>query len=82
MLAGSTETPPDADPDWSLGDTALEVHLEMKTGKHALEKTCRDMFAVVTGAARKGRQEVFERQMSPAERKKFDPAKQKDTKNF
>ena len=54
MFASSnTETPPETEPDWSLGDTALEVHFEMKTGHHAFQKTCRDMYVFVTSAAEK-----------------------------
>ena len=45
------------------------------------QKTCRVMYAFVTGAASKGRKEVFERQMSLEERKHFDPSKQKEVKN-
>ena len=37
---------------------------------------------VETSAARKRRKDVFERQMSFEERKQFDPAKQKEIKNF
>ena len=60
MFAGSTtETPPDTEPDWSSGVTALKIHFVMKTGKHALQNTCRDVFAFVTSAATKGRKEVF-----------------------
>ena len=51
-------------------------------GKNAFQKTCRDMSAFVTRAARKGRKEVFERQMSLEERNQFDPAKQKEIKNY
>ena len=40
------------------------------------------MNAFVTSAAKKGRKEVFERQMSLDERRKFDPAKQKEIKNY
>ena len=76
------DTPPDAEPDWSSGDTALEIHFEMKTGKHAFQKTCRDMFAFDASATRKGRKEVLERRMSLEERKQFDPAKQEETKNY
>ena len=54
----------------------------MKTGKHAFQKTCRDLYVFVTSAAKKGRKELFERQMSLEERRKFDPAKQKDIKNY
>ena len=46
------------------------------------QKTCRDLYAFVSSAAKKGRNEVFERQMSLEERRKFDPAKQKDIKNY
>ena len=40
------------------------------------------MYAFVTSAARKGRKEVFERQISLEERKQFGPAKQKEIKNY
>ena len=35
FASSSTETPPDTEPDWSSGDTALELHFKMKPGKHA-----------------------------------------------
>ena len=54
----------------------------MVTGKNAFQKTCRGMYAFVTSAARKGRKEVFVRQMSLEERKPFDPFKQKKIKNY
>ena len=83
MFASShTEIFPDTETDWSPDDTALEVQFEMKTGKHAFQETCRDLYAFVTSAAKKGRKEVFERQMSLEERRKFDPAKQKEIKNY
>ena len=63
-------------------ETALEIQFEMETCKNAFQKTCRDMLAFVTSAARKRRKDVFERQMSFEERKQFDPAKQKEIKNF
>ena len=64
-------------------DTALEIRFEMKTGKHVFQKkTCRELYAFVTSAAKKGRKEVSERQMSLEERRKFDPAKQKEIKNY
>ena len=43
----------------------------MKRGKHAVQKTRRDMFAFVNSAARKRRKEVFERQMFLEERETF-----------
>ena len=83
MFASShTEIFPDKETDWSSDDTALESQVEMKTGKRAFQKTCRDLYAFVTSAAKKGRNEVFERQMSLEERRKFDPAKQKEIKNY
>ena len=83
MFASShTEILPDTETDWRSDDTALEIQFEMKTGKHAFQKTCRDLYAFVTSAAKKGRKEVFERQMSLEERRKFDPAKQKEIKNY
>ena len=83
MFASShTEIFPDTETDWSSDDTALEIQFEMKTGKHAFQETCRDLYAFVTSAAKKGRKEVFERQMSLEERRKFDPAKQKEIKNY
>ena len=60
--------------------TALELHYEMEPGK-AFQKTCRDMYAFVTGAASKSRKDIFKRQMSLKERKLFDPAKQAEIKN-
>ena len=45
-------------------------------------KPVEDMLAFVTSAARKRRKDVFERQTSFEERKQFDPAKQKEIKNF
>ena len=60
MFVGSnTEAPLEREPDWSSGDTALEVLFEMKLGKHAFQKTCRDMCAFVTSAATKGAQGGF-----------------------
>ena len=59
------------EPNCSTGDTALEVHFEMKIGKHAFQETFRDMWA----------QGVFERPMSLEERKQVDPSKQKEIKN-
>ena len=59
FASSSTEAPQETDPDWSSSDTALEIHFENKPGNHALQKTCRDMSAFVTGAARQGRKEVF-----------------------
>ena len=83
MFASShTEIFPDTETDWSSDDTALEIQFEMKTGKHAFQKTCSNLYAFVTSAAKKGRKEGFERQMSLEERRKFDPAKQKEIKNY
>ena len=70
MFASShTEILSDTETDWSSDDTALEIQFEMKTGKHAFQKTCRDLYAFVTSAAEKGRKGVFERQMSLEEEK-------------
>ena len=83
MFASShTEIFPDTETDWSSDDTALEIQFEMKTGKRDFQKTCRNLYVFVTSAAKKGRREVFERQMSLEERRKFDPAKQKEIKNY
>ena len=79
MFASSS---PETGPDWSSDDTALEIQFEMETGKNAFQKTCRDMYVFVTRAARKGRKEVFECQMSLEEREQFDPAKQKEIRNY
>ena len=40
------------------------------------------MYAFVTSAAREGRNMVFARQIFLEERKQFDPAKQKEIKNY
>ena len=53
----------------------------MKTGKHAFQKTCRDVIAFVSCGARDARK-FFDRQMSLEGRKQFDPAKQKEIKNY
>ena len=83
MFASShMENSPETGPDWSSDETALEIQFEMETCKNAFQKACRDMLAFVTSAARKRRKDVFERQMSFEERKQFDPAKQKEIKNF
>ena len=83
MFASShTEIFPDTETDWSSDDTALEIQFEMKSGKRAFRKTCGDLYAFVTSAAKKERKEVFERQMSLEERRKFDPATQKEIKNY
>ena len=55
----------------------LEIQIEMEPGKHALQKTCRDIFAFVTRAAKERRKDVLGRQMSLEERILFNPAKQK-----
>ena len=60
----------------------MEIQFEMKTAKRAFQKTGRDLYGFVTSAAKKGRKEVFERQMSLEEKRKFDPAKQKEIKNY
>ena len=76
MFASShMENPPETGPDWGSDDTAMEVQFEMEPGKNAFQKTCRDLYAFVTSAARKGRKEIFQRQMSLEERKQSDPAK-------
>ena len=58
----------------------------MKTGGDrafgALQKTCRDMFALSQVLPEKRRKEVFERRMSLEERQQSDPAKQKEIKNY
>ena len=46
MIASSnTEAPQETEPDWTSGDTALEMYLEMKLGKHVFQKICRVMYA-------------------------------------
>ena len=81
FASSSTEALQETEPDWSSGDTALEIHFQMKPGKHAFQKACRDMYAFVTSAASNARKEVPERQTSLEERKQFDPANQKEIKN-
>ena len=61
--------------------TALEIQFEMETGKNAFQKTCRDMHAFVTSAARKGRKEVFERRMSMEERKQIIHQNRRKSRN-
>ena len=67
--SSKTEAPLETEPDWSSGYTALDVHFEMKPGKHAFQNSCREMYPFVTSAARQGRGEVFERLMSLEGRK-------------
>ena len=71
-----TEAPQEHVLDWSQGDTAREMSFEMRPGKYAFQKTCRDIRAFVTSAARRqGRKEFLERQISFG----FDPANQNKT---
>ena len=49
---------------------------------NTLSRKPAEMFAFVSSAARKGRKDVFEPQMSLKERKQFDPRKQKEINNY
>ena len=69
-------------PDWSSDDQLWKHSLRWRLAENTFLKTCRDMYAFVTSAARKGRKEVLERQMSLEERKQFDPANKKEIKRY